>query len=298
MRAVILINPNAGRGRAARIGAAADRQLRSAGHETLIHTIGRDPDLQPEDLGGADALVVVGGDGTVHHAADVAVESGVPIYHAASGNENLFAREFGMRPDPRAVLHALEHASRETIDRARCNGASFLIMCSVGPDASVIHRLTQARRKPTGHLAYTRPVIAEAFSPQIPRVRIEVDGKVIADYRRGVVVVANSRQYALRVDPCPGADVQDAMLDVAFLPCSTSLGAVVRLTQCRLRVQGRFGSVLGRGERVRIEIEGEHPQCQLDGEAPISGSPALHASVLECRVEPRALPVLVPKAGR
>ena len=210
------------------------------------------------------------------------------------GNENLFAREFAMRPDPRAVVRAIEHGQKRLIDRARCNGASYLIMCSVGPDASVIHRLTRARRKPTGHLAYTMPVIAEAFSPYIPRLRVEVDGREIVEHRRGVVVIANMRQYALRVDPCPGADIQDAKLDAVFLPCATSLGSVVRLAQCRLRVQERMGAVLARGEHVRVEIEGDHPRCQLDGEAPREGSPALNASVLECAVEACELPVLAP----
>ncbi len=295
MRAVILVNPNAGTGRAVRIGGAIDHALRSAGHERTLRTISLDPTLGAGDLAGADALIVVGGDGTVHHAAQLAIDSGVPLYHAASGNENLFAREFAMRPDPESVVNALEQGRGRLADLARCNGVSFLLMCSVGPDASVIRRMTRARRRPTGHLAYTLPVIAEAFRPYIPRLSVHVDGEPLVEARRGLVVVANCRQYAMRVDPCQSASMFDNRLDVVFLPCATSLGAVRRLIQCRARAQARSGAIaVGAGESIRIQIEGADPICQLDGEAPRRNSPADGAPALTCEVSQGVLPVLVP----
>ena len=297
MRAAILINPRSGQGRAARVGAAIERTLLDAGHETLTRTLGRDRWPTPDELRGASALVVVGGDGTVHHAAGLAVESGTPLYHAASGNENLFARAFDMRPDPREVRRAIEEGAIERIDRARCNGVGFVLMCSAGPDASVIHRLSRARRRPTGHLAYAWPILAEAFSPRIPWVNVWVDGRELVCRRRGMVVIANMRQYALRIDPCQSAEADDARLDVTFLPCTTSLGTIARLAACRARVQGRLGAVQGRGTRVRVEIEGDEPKVQLDGEAPPADSPASLASVLDCAVDAGALPVLTPPSN-
>ena len=260
-------------------------------------TVGQGPELTPALLAGADALVVAGGDGTVHHAAGAAIESGVPIYHAACGNENLFAREFGMRPDPRAVLDALDHGERRRVDLGQCNGSSFLIMGSVGPDASVIRRLHRSRRRPTGHLAYARPVLYEAFRPYLPEMTVHVDGETLLGDWRGIVVVANCRQYAMRVDPCPGACMDDGLLDLVCLPCTTTVGAARRFLQCRRRVQGRYrGVVFARGERVSLEIKGDDPICQMDGEAPRAGGAVDGAGTLEFMVEAGVLPVLVPPA--
>ncbi|MFI4897129.1 MAG: diacylglycerol/lipid kinase family protein, partial [Phycisphaerales bacterium JB059] len=206
MRVTLLVNPRSGRGRAARIAETIDQALRARGHATDRITVGEAPDPDAERLAGSGAMVIVGGDGTVHHAAPRAVEARVPIYHAASGNENLFAREFSMSPSPERVLSALERGTTRFVDQGVCNGVGFLIMGSVGPDASVINRLSDSRRRPSGHGAYLRPVLAETLSPRIPQVRVWVDGRELGPARRGMVVVANSRQYALRVDPCHEAD--------------------------------------------------------------------------------------------
>ncbi len=295
MRAVLLINPRSGRGRAPRNGHSIACALKDRGHEAQIFTFGQASPLDATDLGGADALIVVGGDGSVHHASRAAIEAGVPVYHAPSGNENLFAREFSMRPDPKSVLNALEHGPTERVDLARCNGLSFLLMCSVGPDASVIRRLNRARRRPTGHMAYMRPVLGETLRPYTPRMRVLVDGRPLVDSRRGMVIIANCRQYALRADPCPHASMTDTLLDVVFLPCATAVGALRRLVQCRMRRQERSRAILtARGSTVRVEIEGSDPICQMDGEAPTPGSAPDSARVLECTVEAGVLPVLLP----
>lgn len=297
MRITLLVNPRSGRGRAARIADAIDAALRARGHVTERITVGAEPDPDPGRLGETEAMVVVGGDGTVHHAAPRAVEARVPIYHAASGNENLFAREFSMSPAPERVLGALEHGTTRFVDQGVCNGAAFLIMGSVGPDASVIDRLSVTRRRPSGHSAYVRPVIAEARSPRIPRVTVRMDGREVLSATRAMVVVANSRQYALRIDPCRDADMGDGLLDVVALPCATAAGALRRLVQCRFRRQGSDRRVVGaRGRSVHLELLEGEAHCQFDGEAPAPGSGTHQSRALEFTVLPGVLPVRVPPA--
>src|SRR5678815_1398252 len=92
----------------------------------------------------------------------------------------------------------------------------FVLMCSLGPDASVMRRLDEARRGPISHLSYIRPILAELRDPCLPRVTIEVDGKRVVDGQTGMVVIANSRQYAIRIDPAYKASMTDGLLDMVF----------------------------------------------------------------------------------
>ncbi|QKK09344.1 MAG: hypothetical protein HND58_15050 [Planctomycetota bacterium] len=74
-------------------------------------------------------MVAVGGDGTVYHALPQLLRSKTPVYHAPAGNENLFAREFGMTANPATLLGALKRgpsAPRRSRHRQRPRGGSAL----------------------------------------------------------------------------------------------------------------------------------------------------------------------------
>ncbi len=291
MRVLLLANLRSGRGRAAALTTALERELAGRGHAIVVRDVcaGSGPPL-PAHAGFADVDVVVsvGGDGTIHHALPDLIASKRPVYHAPGGNENLFAREFGMAPDPVVLARAIEGGRIEAVDAGVAGDRPFALMVSVGPDAGVIHRLSASRRRATGHAMYLGPVAGELLRPHLPRLSVVVDGRTVVEGRRGVVVVANSGRYALRLDPARGADVRDGLLDVVFLPASTSAGTLVRGVARALGL----GSPGTRGALVTIESVEPAP-WQTDGEVGgwLSPGEPLRLSPL-----PGALRVLCPPA--
>ncbi len=222
---------------------------------------------------GAGVIVVAGGDGSVHHAAVVAMKVDVPIYHLPCGNENLFAREFGMTRSVHRLGEMIERGEQVAVDVGRLSGPGpsgetckdhFLLMASFGPDASVVRRLAESRKRATGHLAYVMPVLAEFLRPHLPKVSVWVDGQKLVDNRRGMLVVANCRRYALGIDPCHEASMTDGVLDVLFMPCEGRWGVLRMGARCGLRAAGRAGAVSAQGHQVRV-VGAE--VVQLDGEA-------------------------------
>lgn len=306
MRIVLRYNPLAGRGRADAIADAAASRLERDGHEVRRAPVSKtDPGSLARALDGAangggpaDLLAVIGGDGTIHHALPDVLARGTPIYHVPLGTENLFARQFGMDADVERLAAAVRRAEVTRVDVGVCNGVPFVLMCSMGPDANVVHRLAKVRRGRITHFSYLAPGIAEFFRPGIPRLRIEVDGRTVVDGRRGLVVIANSRQYAMRVDPAARASMTDGLLDAVFFPCSTSLGVLAWAMWAR---QGRHLSsralVYATGTRVKAEsLEPGGSLHQIDGE-PGSGASAGESDrvpALDCEVRPGALRVLIP----
>ncbi len=286
-------NSRAGRGRALPLRDAAARALEARGHTVTAAEVGAGV---AGALAGAEGAVVFGGDGTVHGLLPVLRGSGAAVYHAPLGTENLFAREFGMRRDAETVERAVARGEVRTIDLGRVgegnDSRAFAIMVSIGPDAGVIHRLHAARRGAITHAADVWPVMMEVLRPSLPRMTIEVDGREVARGERGILVVANLRQYGLRVDPAAEADPADGLLDVVFMPCTTGLGSLVRTMASRMRRHGA-GVVRVQGESVRVRSE-ERAAMQADGETLPWGAAGMD---LALGIDPGALRVMVPGAG-
>lgn len=296
MRVVAIVNSRAGRGGALALAERLVRSLRGAGHEPLVLQAGAETDaVLAERLRGAGALVVAGGDGTLHHAAEHAAACDVPVYHLPLGTENLFARQFGMDLDLERLTRALAQGRTTSIDLGRCNGRLFVLMCSVGPDASVVHRVARNRRKAIGHLAYVVPSLMEFAWPRLAPLTIRADGEEVVRARPGLAVIANSRQYALRLDPAPSASMTDGRLDLAFFPCDFSVQVLAWGLATRLRRQGSLRAfVARRAASFEIETAGPPAPYQVDGESPESVGAAWATTPLCVRVEPARLRVLLP----
>ncbi len=316
MRGVILYNPKSGRGTG---GEALARQIARAigpvvGEPVLLEasaklngqllaalstrattvtaTATATLETEPECV-----LICVGGDGTVHHALRDAMAAGTPVWLLPQGTENLFAREFGMRGGIDGLVAALRGGrvvevdvglTRPVRDGLPGPDRHFAVMASLGPDASVIHRLAAVRRGPISHADYVMPSLAEAFQPALKPMTVEVDGRVVVGALRGLLVVANSRQYAVRIDPAANASVRDGLLDVVFLPADSTPRVLLWALQARLRrLEKDRAAVIARGRRIVVHAPGV--PSQLDGEAHLPD-----AGTLEFALAGRRLRVLTP----
>lgn len=263
MNILLFHNPNSGAGSAPAAAEEFAAGLMSRGHEVRLARVGEAmPEAAPE------ALVVLGGDGSVHACLDFAVARRVPVHHVPLGTENLFARAFGMTRRVDDLLAALERRRSREIDVPACNSRRFVIMAGVGPDASVIARRESSPRRPARHAAYIRPLLDELLDPALAPIRVTVDGRAVVDAGMGWFVVANIAEYALGINPAFDADPADGLLDYAFFPATTSVGLLAWACLARLRLHGRIKrAVKGRGREIRVERLAEPLPLQLDGEA-------------------------------
>lgn len=299
MRVLVVCNSAAGKGRGPRIIAGTLSALTAAGHTTTRLDVDRaDPAGFLARLHDAtkahDLCIIAGGDGTVHFSLPALLHSSCALYHFPLGTENLFSREFAMQARADALLAALRRDRRIAIDVGTLTRESspprhFAIMCSVGPDAGVIHTLSAARTGAISHLSYTMPVLRELTRPRVATLSVDVDDKPLVVARTGMLVIANMRQYALRIDHAHRASACDGLLDIVFMPASTGIDALLWTLRSRLRERhDADGSIYATGTRVRVTSEDARSVYQIDGE------PGGHASqgTLTFGLLPRALTVL------
>jgi diacylglycerol kinase family enzyme len=94
---------------------------------------------------GADAVVVLGGDGTLNEAANGLAGSHVTLGTLPGGSTNVFARTLGYTNDPvdatAELLEAMKENRQRRIGLGNANGRYFLFHVGIGFDAAVIERV-------------------------------------------------------------------------------------------------------------------------------------------------------------
>ena len=114
----MLINPRSGRGKGRETAEAIRRALDDGSRKITSFDIDALDGTRQPRRATLRALIVVGGDGTVHATLPFLARTGLPVYHAPLGTENLFARQFGMSRDPQRV-RARRRGGRDTHRRPR-----------------------------------------------------------------------------------------------------------------------------------------------------------------------------------
>ena len=132
-RPVLFVNPRSGGGKAARADLA--ERARERGVEAVILDPEQDLAALARDAaaGGADALGVAGGDGSLAVVAAVAAAHGIAFACVPAGTRNHFALDVGVdRRDLTGALDAFTDGVERRIDVAEVNGRMFLNNVSLG----------------------------------------------------------------------------------------------------------------------------------------------------------------------
>jgi len=269
MRIIVLYNPVSGRGIACKAAGEITQALLQEGNDVeLIPTQKGDPHhwLVPKLAAHLDAVVIVGGDGTLRSIASALVSTDVPIYHAPSGTENLFATSMGMSSNPKTVLAWVKQRGTTLLDTATANGEFMLLMASVGFDASIVVDLAKHRGASITHASYVMPFVRQLLRWNPPELSIQVDGKLVVEATHGWAMVANSSAYALGANPVGDAVMTDGKLDLLFLPFKSRWHLLLWLWRLLRGVHTKHtDSVIAKGNRVVVHSADDAP-WQLDGD--------------------------------
>jgi YegS/Rv2252/BmrU family lipid kinase len=296
-RALVIINPISGAGRARPGGSAevdlARSVLSNAGFETTV-VVTRGPGhataaARQELAAGLDLAVAWGGDGTMNEVARVVAFSGVGLALVPAGSGNGLARDLGVPMDPQAALAVAASGARRRIDVGAANGEYFFNVAGLGLDARIARAFAE-RRGRRGRLGYAQAGVLELLRYRAQPYELEWNGDTLA--RRALfIALANSRQYGSHGCIAPPARLDDGRLDLVVVldqPLWRLLAQVPAFFRGTLRPSRRVRMSTFTSARI---LAGGRPELHLDGEPrPLSGPLAVtvHAAALE---------VVVPACG-
>ena len=219
--AVVVLNPRAAGGRAAALRSPIEQWLRSEAPDASLlesHSID-EAQAYLRSMPVASRVVLVGGDGTLHHLLAPAVERGHTLGLVPLGSGNDTARAVGLFPMPweRALSHAMSAPSRP-IDvgelSAEGRRVPFVSSLCAGFDASICSRVVVAPRFLRGLPRYLWGTLGELAGLRRWRVRITLDGEI---RHSGDVLFAsscNTPTFGSGMPAVPGARIDDGRLDL------------------------------------------------------------------------------------
>lgn len=222
---VVIANPESGRGKGGAARDAAVARLRELGLHVSVHTGSSAAETRrctAEAVAAKpDALVLVGGDGTLATVIDELIGSDIPLVLVPAGTGNDLARSLGIPYGSAAsaalAATAVVHGTAQALDvgEAICpdGAARFLTVAALGFDAAVSER-TNLLRWPRGRARYYLALIIELLRLRPLAFTVRVDGVESPVSTGTLIAVGNTRSYGGGMPVCPDADPHDGILDV------------------------------------------------------------------------------------
>jgi YegS/Rv2252/BmrU family lipid kinase len=266
-------NPAAGRPAARRRAAVIVSALRRRGYEIRqTRDSGHATALASGALaGGAKAIVVLGGDGTLCETLN-GLPPEIPIAFCPTGTVNLLARGLGLPQDPPGWMSLFDAGSTRSIYLGRVNERVFASVASVGFDARVVKRVSPHVKRLLHESAFVLTAMVELTRYRPPQLRVLLDGRRIDAPLVGVLL-GKGPYYGGAHRLLPGAAHESPDLEAGLLE-GLGRGALLRYA---------FGLGFGtlarqrgfRLERTREVLVDSAPpvEVQADGE-PAGMTPA------------------------
>lgn len=251
-------------------------------------------------------IVVAGGDGSMHavvaalHRRQELDDAVLGLLPLGTGND--FARGNGIPLDVEEAARLVVTGEPRPVDLVVDEVGEVVVNnVHVGAGAQASRRGARWKKRlgrlgvgkvNLGKLGYPVGAALAALDPPYVRLRVEVDGIVLVDVDRPVLMVAvgNGPDVGGGTALTPGADPEDGMVDVVV---SLSVDPLAKLGYVASLVRGRHTEredvIATRG--YRVSVTGSEFWCSADGE--ISGPERSRT----WRIEPAAYHMVLPDPG-
>jgi diacylglycerol kinase family enzyme len=288
---------------------SADHQVTMAetsrrGHATRL--------AQGAAASGVDAVVVLGGDGTLNEAANGLAGSDCALAPLPGGSTNVFARTIGVSKDPMEatgqLLASLHRQSHRRIGLGAVNGRRFLFHAGLGFDAAVVAQVEKRSelKRYAGHPLFVASAFLTWFrhyDHSRPRFSVEIPG--VGGVPEGGVetipgcyfaIVSKTSPYTF-LGPRPVVVAPEAGLDT---PLSLTAFRTLRFTPVMGAVVSAVTSTSGAGVRrnPRIVSRSGLERFSVIGPEPfpyqVDGDHLGEVERLDFTYEPAALRLVLP----
>lgn len=209
----------------------------------------------------ADALVAVGGDGTVSLAANIIVGTDLPLGIIPIGSANGMATELSIPEDVNLALNIIQKGNTRCCDLIDIKNYCYCLhLADAGLNAHLIKHFEESDKR--GMLGYALVIIKTLWRKRKLKVNFSVDG-VEMERVAFMVALANASKYGTGAVINPGGEIDDGLFEIV----------VVRHLNVLALFKMLFHPGLFNPEKIEIfkvrdvKITGRHRMYfQIDGE--------------------------------
>ena len=287
---LFIINPFSGLGRKKKVPSLIQEHLDTkkysyeiaytqyAGHATELAAAAVKNDY--------DAVIAVGGDGSVNEVAAALIGTKVKLGILPGGSGNGFAMHLGWGRNIKKAISLLNKAQTITIDTCLLNNRPFVNLAGTGFDGLVSYKAKTSTLR--GLWAYVKFAALEAASYPMQQYQLIIDGEEVLNEPGLVVEVANAQMFGYNFVIAPQAKLNDGLLDVLFVKKVPKWRYLFSLWRFFNYSSDRSSLVkVFKGKNIQI-ISGEKMPVHVDGEG------YYLEKELNFQIRPDSLEVLVP----
>ena len=162
-----------------------------------------------------DAVVAVGGDGSVNDVVSGMFGSGKVLGIIPCGSGNGLARNMKLPLIPAFAVRNLNYWHETTIDTIRLNESyTIASIAGVGFDAYIARLMKAAKTR--GFPAYLNFIVREYPTYECKDYHLVIDGREI-DRNAWFITFANSNQFGYNAAVAPQAKLDDGLIDVSIV---------------------------------------------------------------------------------
>lgn len=271
MRIKVIVNPKAGRGRAARAVPVISRVLEEGKAAFDIHVTSGPGDATDAARKAADdgygVIAAAGGDGTTNEVVNGIVARDVTLGVIPCGTGNDMAISLGLPKDIEQACKVVLHGNARRRDLGRVLGRYFVNAVGIGFDATVARVASERMRwlPVRGMPLYVLALIKTLAEYKACDMVVTVDEKVMP-VRPLLVAVGIGKTYAGGMKIVPDALPDDGLYDVCLVDAMGSMetlyslprvftGAHVKMPKATL-LRGRYISIKPSAS-VLLHMDGE-----------------------------------------
>lgn len=232
------------------------------------------------------AVVAIGGDGTINEVINGLYGKNVPLGIIPCGTNNLLAKELGIPHNIKKACHIISTGKTKHIDLGYDFKRYFFLMAGIGIDAEVVNHVDSCRKGNITLATYAVPIAKTIASYKLPKILVEVDGKLVTK-NATFLFVSNVKGYYGPVRFTYLAKVNDGKFDICIMKAKKKLDILKYIFGATTRTLRNFSDIIYlRGKDVKISSK-SNVFYQLDGD-PGGNLPA------RFRIIPKAIRILIP----
>jgi YegS/Rv2252/BmrU family lipid kinase len=235
-----------------------------------------------------DAIVAVGGDGTINEVARGMIGSTVPLGILPKGSGNGLARHLGISLKLEGALKNLSKGKVIRMDTFTLNGKLSLNVSGIGFDGHISNLFDKERQR--GFWGYLRLVLKEYMRYQPFPSELILDEKT-SHVNAFIIAIANSSQYGNNARISPVASVTDNLLDIVVVN-------KIKLAKGLPFAYRMITGTLSENSEYRLEVS---KQMKVTTPMPVAyhvdGEPYGFDTEFDIRIQPHSLNIIVPAHG-
>ena len=226
---------------------------------------------------GFDAVVAVGGDGTVNEVARGLRDTETALGIIPMGSGNGFARHLNIPIRPQRALDMLNRSEPIRVDYGLANNRLFISTCGTGFDAVIADHFAGSNKR--GFTTYLQSILHDVFNYEPQTYHLVGDG-IDVTHRAFLITFANANQWGYEAMIAPKASVQDGKMDIMLMSSNALLGSAslaLRLFAGSIDDSHFMDTI--RAKEITLERETAAP-FHIDGD-PIEMDKDIHIRIVE-----------------